>query len=56
MKRRPDIIPGMVAIGVAFVATIVIVCAVQQCRERDVCRESGGRVEQGLKYGWRCVP
>jgi hypothetical protein len=46
----------MVSLGVAFVTTIVIASAVQQCRERDACRESGGRVEQGLAYGWRCVP
>jgi hypothetical protein len=56
VKRRPDIIPGMVSIGVAFVATIVLASAVQQCRARDACRESGGRVDQSLAYGWRCVP
>jgi hypothetical protein len=38
VKRRPDIIPGMVAIGVAFVATIVLASAVQQCRARRLPR------------------
>jgi len=53
MKRRPDVVPDMLVICVAFTVVLITGILVADCSDQDRCWGHGGRVVP-VGHGWRC--